>query len=256
MSEVKLIRVEEKDSNTRLDRWFHRYYPALSHGALEKMLRAKNIRVNGARAKADLRLQTGDEIRVPPMPTQEEKKQMPLSQKDADFIKSLILYQDKEMIVLNKPAGLAVQGGTKTTLGLGGLFDVASHFEIEKKKRNFAQTLYKWGWKGTSTYFVLPFLGPSDFRETVGMTVGWFLDPIDYVLPRKDRWRLRIGRYTINGIITIEEATDLLTGIETSSVDPYATLRTMYQQNKQKFLNDGDIEAQSESYNFEFDLDD
>ena len=145
---------------------------------------------------------------------------------------------------------------TNTTLGLGGLFDVASHFEIEKKKRNFAQTLYKWGWKGTSTYFVLPFLGPSDFRETVGMTVGWFLDPIDYVLPRKDRWRLRIGRYTINGIITIEEATDLLTGIETSSVDPYATLRTMYQQNKQKFLNDGDIEAQSESYNFEFDLDD
>ena len=123
MSEVKLIRVEEKDSNTRLDRWFHRYYPALSHGALEKMLRAKNIRVNGARAKADLRLQTGDEIRVPPMPTQEEKKQMPLSQKDADFIKSLILYQDKEMIVLNKPAGLAVQGGTKTTHHIDGMLD-------------------------------------------------------------------------------------------------------------------------------------
>ena len=123
MSEVKLVTVEEKDSDTRLDRWFHRYYPALSHGALEKMLRGKNIRVNGARAKADLRLQTGDEIRIPPMPTQEEKKKMPLSEKDVTFIKSLILYQDKDMIVLNKPAGLAVQGGTKTTYHIDGMLD-------------------------------------------------------------------------------------------------------------------------------------
>ena len=123
MSEVKLIKVEEKDSDARLDRWFKRYYPALSHGMLEKMLRAKNIRVNGARAKADLRLQAGDEIRVPPMPQATEKPTKELSKADIDFIQSLVIYKDKDVIVLNKPAGLAVQGGTKTTRHIDGLLD-------------------------------------------------------------------------------------------------------------------------------------
>ena len=123
MSEVKFVKVEEKDSDARLDRWFKRYYPALSHGMLEKMLREKNIRVNGARAKADLRLQTGDEIRVPPMPKPEEKTQKELSKADIEFIQSLVIYKDKDIIVLNKPAGLAVQGGTKTLRHVDGLLD-------------------------------------------------------------------------------------------------------------------------------------
>ena len=123
MSEVKFVKVEEKDSDARLDRWFKRYYPALSHGMLEKMLREKNIRVNGARSKADLRLQTGDEIRVPPMPKQEEKNQKELSKADIEFIQSLVIYKDKDIIVLNKPAGLAVQGGTKTLRHVDGLLD-------------------------------------------------------------------------------------------------------------------------------------
>ena len=123
MSEVKFIKVEEKDSDTRLDRWFKRYYPALSHGMLEKMLRGKNIRVNGVRAKADLRLQAGDDIRVPPMPKQEDKTQKELSKADIDFVQSLVIYKDKDIIVLNKPAGLAVQGGTKTSRHVDGLLD-------------------------------------------------------------------------------------------------------------------------------------
>jgi len=126
MSEVKIVAVEEKDADSRLDRWFHRYYPALSHGALEKMLRGKNIRVNNAKAKADLRLKTGDLIRIPPMPT-EHKVQAALSQKDIDFMKSLILYQDKDMFVLNKPAGLAVQGGSKTTRHIDGMLPALSY---------------------------------------------------------------------------------------------------------------------------------
>ncbi|MBO5998008.1 MAG: RluA family pseudouridine synthase [Alphaproteobacteria bacterium] len=123
MSEVKLALVEEKDSDARLDRWFKRYYPALSHGMLEKMLREKNIRVNGKRAKADLRLQAGDEIRVPPMPQNAEKVTKELSKSDVDFIQSLVIYKDKDVIVLNKPAGLAVQGGTKTMRHVDGLLD-------------------------------------------------------------------------------------------------------------------------------------
>lgn len=126
MSEVKIVAVEEKDADSRLDRWFHRYYPALSHGALEKMLRGKNIRVNNAKAKADLRLKTGDLIRIPPIPT-EHKVQAALSQKDIDFMKSLILYQDKDMFILNKPAGLAVQGGSKTTRHIDGMLQALSY---------------------------------------------------------------------------------------------------------------------------------
>ena len=134
MSEVKIITVEEKDSDTRLDRWFHRYYPALSHGALEKMLRGKNIRVNNTKAKADLRLKTGDLIRVPPMPETQDKKEHTLSQKDIDFMKSLILYQDKDMIVLNKPAGLAVQGGSKTTRHIDGMLDAFNKINGERPR--------------------------------------------------------------------------------------------------------------------------
>ena len=140
MSEVKIITVEEKDSDSRLDRWFHRYYPQLSHGTLEKMLRGKNIKVNNAKAKADLRLKAGDLIRVPPMPTQEEKKEHSLSQKDIDFIKSLVLYQDKDMIALNKPAGLAVQGGSKTTRHIDGML---AAFETNKERPRLVHRLDK-----------------------------------------------------------------------------------------------------------------
>ena len=125
MSEVRIVTVEEKDADSRLDRWFHRYYPALSHGALEKMLRGKHIKVNNAKAKADQRLQAGDLIRVPPMP-EAQKASATLSQKDIDFMKSLILYQDKDMFILNKPAGLAVQGGSKTTRHIDGMLQALS----------------------------------------------------------------------------------------------------------------------------------
>ena len=122
MSEkVAFIRVDEKDCDARLDRWFKRYYPALSHGSLEKMLRGKNIRVNGKKATADLRLQTGDEIRVPPMPQALPKTMQSLSEADMKFIQSLVIYKDADVIILNKPAGLAVQGGSKTTRHIDGL---------------------------------------------------------------------------------------------------------------------------------------
>ena len=123
MSEVKFVKVQEKDEGARLDRWFKRYYPALTHGALEKMLRGKNIRVNGAKASADQRLQAGDEVRIPPMPQSPIGEHKTLSASDIDFIQSLVIFKDKDMIVLNKPAGLAVQGGTKTTRHIDGLLD-------------------------------------------------------------------------------------------------------------------------------------
>jgi len=134
MSEkVAFVKVEEKDAPCRLDRWFKRYYPMLSHGALEKLLRGKNIRVNGIKATADLRLQTGDEIRVPPMPQVSPKIERALSPNDIQFIQSLVIYKDKDLIVLNKPAGLAVQGGSKTFRHIDGLSE-GLKFGAEKPK--------------------------------------------------------------------------------------------------------------------------
>ena len=145
---------------------------------------------------------------------------------------------------------------TNTTLGIFGLFDVAGALEIEDTKKDFGETLYKWGWKQSTPYFVIPFLGPSDVRDTTGRVVGFFLDPIDYALPKAEREHLLIYRYIVQGIVTIDRLSEFLENIEKNSVDPYVALRTMYRQNRAKFLNSDDIEAQTENYNIDFDYDD
>lgn len=142
---------------------------------------------------------------------------------------------------------------TNTTLGVFGLFDVASKLGIEAPTKDFGQTLYTWGWKESTPYFVLPFLGPSDIRDTTGRAIGFFLDPIDYAFPKKQRRPLLIFRYITMGIVTIDNLSELLENIEKDSIDPYIALRTMYRQNRAKFLNANDIDAQTESYNFDFD---
>lgn len=105
------------EDGSRLDRWFKRRWPHLNHIQLNKLLRTGQIRVDGGRAKADTRLTAGAQIRVPPLPEAPEagEKRTGLSPRDAAFVRSLVLYEDDEVLALNKPAGLAVQGGTKTT---------------------------------------------------------------------------------------------------------------------------------------------
>ena len=122
---VQFQKVSASESDIRLDRWFKRHFPSISHGMIEKLLRKKNIRVNGLKATSNQRLQTGDEIRIPPMESTATapKTTKTLSKSDVQFIQSLVLYKDSEVIVLNKPAGLAVQGGTKTTRHVDGLLD-------------------------------------------------------------------------------------------------------------------------------------
>lgn len=124
MSEVASRPVAEADDGIRLDRWFKRHFPAVSHGRLEKLLRTGQIRVDGARAKASDRLKPGQTIRVPPMEPDAGraiKQDTPISDRDARFVRSLVLREEPGFFVLNKPAGLAVQGGSKTTRHLDGL---------------------------------------------------------------------------------------------------------------------------------------
>jgi len=137
VSGVQNTTVEESDDDIRLDRWFKRHYPALTHGRLEKLLRTGQIRVDGGRARANQRLAKGQSIRVPPLPAGSEAvKRAPgqVSDKDATFIKSLVIHRDEDMIVLNKPAGLAVQGGSKTTRHIDGMLD-ALKFGLPERPR-------------------------------------------------------------------------------------------------------------------------
>ena len=135
MSGVKKIKIKPEDDGIRLNRWFLREYPALSLSRLQKLLRTKQIKVDGSRAETSTRLVAGQEIRLPPLDNEKaEKKESILSNKDVDFITSMIIYKDSNIIVLNKPSGLAVQGGTNTTKHIDGLLEALKFENNEKPK--------------------------------------------------------------------------------------------------------------------------
>ena len=116
MREVKSLYVDSGEEGVRLDRWFKRRWPHLNHIAINKLVRSGQVRVDGARAKVDTRLAAGALVRVPPLPEAPAEGERPaLSERDVAYAKSLVIYEDDEVLALNKPSGLAVQGGTKTT---------------------------------------------------------------------------------------------------------------------------------------------
>ena len=116
MRDVRNIQVDPGEDGVRLDRWFRRRWPHVSQIQVQKLARSGQIRVDGGRAKPDQRLAAGETVRVPPLPDAPKPgdKGPGLDAKEKVFAKSLVLYEDEEVLVLNKPAGLAVQGGTKT----------------------------------------------------------------------------------------------------------------------------------------------
>lgn len=116
MKEVRTLYVDAGEDGVRLDRWFKRRWPHLNHIQIQKLVRSGQIRVDGARAKADMRLAAGSQVRVPPLPdAPDPAEKATISARDAAFARSLVIYEDDEVLALNKPSGLAVQGGTKTT---------------------------------------------------------------------------------------------------------------------------------------------
>lgn len=135
MSGVELVKVKAEDDGIRLNRWFLKYYPGLSLGRLQKLLRTKQIKVDGARAEANTRLETGQEVRVPPLDN--EKKEIihnTISERDARYIEDMVIYRDENIVVLNKPSGLAVQGGTNTLRHIDGLLEALKFGNEEKPK--------------------------------------------------------------------------------------------------------------------------
>ena len=115
--EVRTLHVAPGEDGSRLDRWLKRRWPHLNHVQIHKLTRSGQIRVDGGRVKPDSRLAAGAQVRVPPLPEAPERgaRETGISPRDAAFARSLVLYEDDEVLALNKPSGLAVQGGTKTT---------------------------------------------------------------------------------------------------------------------------------------------
>ncbi|MEX2165923.1 MAG: RluA family pseudouridine synthase [Methyloceanibacter sp.] len=116
MARVETKKVARDEDGMRLDRWFRTHYATLPHSRLEKLLRTGQVRVDGGRAKASTRLAAGQTVRVPPLPdvAPPPAPRRALSKADRAFLESITLYEDDDLLVLNKPSGIAVQGGTKT----------------------------------------------------------------------------------------------------------------------------------------------
>jgi 23S rRNA pseudouridine955/2504/2580 synthase len=122
---VNLI-VEDDEDDTRIDRWLKRKFHGLTQGQIEKSLRKGEIRIDGARAKSSTRVKAGQKVRVPPMAPPERDDDKPrapakVKSSEADLMRSLVIYEDDRIIALNKPSGLAVQGGTGTSRHIDAL---------------------------------------------------------------------------------------------------------------------------------------
>ncbi|WP_425045049.1 RluA family pseudouridine synthase [Primorskyibacter sp. S87] len=137
MSGVQMISVGDGDGDQRLDRWLRRAYPHVSQGRIEKMCRKGELRVDGSRVKASTRLEVGQVVRVPPLPDTDHKPAAPkraVSDADAKMIRDCVIYRDDDVLVLNKPAGLPVQGGSGQTRHVDGLSE-ALRFGYDESPR-------------------------------------------------------------------------------------------------------------------------
>ncbi len=136
VSKVRMVEVAADDEGLRLDRWFRRYFPQIPHGRLEKLLRTGQVRLDGRRVKANARVAAGMKLRLPPMgdkPAAEPRVVMP-SKKDAAALRAMVLYKDDQVLAINKPPGLAVQGGSDTPRHLDLMLD-ALRFEATERPR-------------------------------------------------------------------------------------------------------------------------
>ncbi|MCO6385659.1 RluA family pseudouridine synthase [Aliihoeflea sp. 40Bstr573] len=138
MAGVEQIAVANDESGMRLDRWFKIHYSGLGFGPLQKLLRSGQIRVDGGRVKSDTRLQPGQQVRIPPIAA--DRKSGPVTartmrgEEDAEVLAKMTLYEDKKVIVFDKPAGLAVQGGSGITRSVDSMLEALRSQKGEKPR--------------------------------------------------------------------------------------------------------------------------
>jgi phospholipid-binding lipoprotein MlaA len=149
--------------------------------------------------------------------------------------------------ILQGEFGLAIQTvgrfGLNSTLGLGGLIDVATPAGIPYHSADFGQTLGVWG-VGDGPYLVLPLLGPDNPRDLAGLVADTFMDPLIYVGIR-DYAYWGIGEEAVTVVDTRARNIDTIEDIERSSLDLYATERSLYRQYRNNHIQHGKLDAQS-----------
>jgi 23S rRNA pseudouridine955/2504/2580 synthase len=129
MPEPRTFTVSEDDDGIRLDRWFKRHVPEVSFNLVSRWARTGQLRLDGKKAVPGERVETGQEIRFPPAgatpsrPSRVQPKRAPLTADEERFVRDMVIYEDEHAFVLDKPPGLATQGGTKTHQHLDRLLD-------------------------------------------------------------------------------------------------------------------------------------
>ncbi len=138
MSGVHQRTVAPDDADQRLDRWFRNHFPNVPQSRIEKMCRKGEIRVDGGRVRAATRLSPGQSVRIPPLPDTPARAPAPAGQRiteaDAALIRAAVLYRDDDLIALNKPPGLASQGGSGQTRHIDGLAEALRDGAEEKPR--------------------------------------------------------------------------------------------------------------------------
>jgi 23S rRNA pseudouridine955/2504/2580 synthase len=124
---VQNVSVTPDEAGMRVDRFFEARFPGLSFSHIQRVIRKGEVRVNGKRTQPKNRLEAGQTVRIPPLRLDQPKPRAPGSEADEktrEFLKSITLYEDADVLVFNKPMGLAVQGGSGTTRHLDGMLEV------------------------------------------------------------------------------------------------------------------------------------
>jgi len=134
---VQTVAVTADESGMRVDRFLEARFPGLSFSHIQRIIRKGELRVNGKRAQPKDRLQAGQAVRIPPLRLAEPAAGTPDNAADAatrDFLRSITLFEDADVLVLNKPMGLAVQGGSGTTRHIDGMLEVLRDEKGEKAR--------------------------------------------------------------------------------------------------------------------------
>ena len=135
MSGVEIRPVDKDDAGMRLDRWFKNHFPGLGFGHLQKLIRSGQVRVDGGRVETSTRLAAGQKVRVPPLQLKPSPPRgLPKAAGDREVLEAAILHEDAHVIVLNKPAGLAVQGGSGLTRHVDAMLEAFTDRQGRKPK--------------------------------------------------------------------------------------------------------------------------
>ncbi|MEK9945872.1 MAG: VacJ family lipoprotein [Alphaproteobacteria bacterium] len=125
-----------------------------------------------------------------------------------------------------------------TTIGVLGLFDPATDMGLARRDEDFGQTLGTYG-VGPGVYLVLPILGPSSLRDVAGNVVDYYFDPLNYYADNTDRGHITVLRAGIRGVDARARTIETLDEIERTSIDFYATIRSLYHQRRQSDIRNG-----------------